>query len=272
MLDVPRLESFCLALPAFNEAGAIEALVRRAARAFAGQPLAWSIAVIDDGSTDATAAIVEKIGEEIPQVRLVRHGENRGLGPAILSCLKAGLALTPRDADPATHLVVCMDADGTHPPETIAAMIAATDAGADLTIASRFQSGSRQVGVPPLRRLMSVGARLLFWYYLALPGVRDYTCGFRGFRASLLLDGLKRFGESGLITRSGFACTDELLVNLAMLGPTIKEVPFVLRYDQKMGASKMNLGLTIRETLKLLRAHRGRLREGRGKDARTGER
>jgi dolichol-phosphate mannosyltransferase len=260
----PRIESFTLALPAYNEAGAIGELVRAAAALFARQPLAWSIVVVDDGSTDQTATLVERLCLEIPNLRLVRHPENRGLGPAIVTCLKSGLALIPRDADPATHLIVGMDADRTHPPETVAAMIRTANAGADLVIASRYQPGSRQVGVPLFRLFLSWGARLLFRYYLALPGVRDYTCGFRGFRASLVLDGLEQFGSDGLITRSGFACTDELLVHLAMLNPVIKEVPFVLRYDKKVGVSKMNLGLTVRETLKLLRAHR-RLLGDRGR-------
>ena len=74
----------------------------------------------------------------------------------------------------------------------------------------------------------------------------------------------KRFGREGLITRSGFACTDELLVHLALLDPVIREVPFILRYDLKAGRSKMDLKLTIVETLKLLRQHRARLRTERG--------
>jgi dolichol-phosphate mannosyltransferase len=256
----PPLRSFCLTLPAYNEAGAIEELVRHAAGLFSKQALAWSIVVVDDGSKDKTAAIIEKLCAEIPKLRLVRHDRNRGLGPAILTCLKSGLAAMETGQDPATHLVVCMDADLTHPPETVPAMLAAADAGADLVIASRYQPGSRQVGVPLLRRLMSFGARRLFRFYLGLPGVRDYTCGFRGFRGSLLQAGFARFGEAGLITRSGFACTDELLVHLAMLDPVIREVPFVLRYDRKVGQSKMNLALTIQETVKLLRSHRRKLR------------
>ena len=114
--------------------------------------------------------------------------------------------------------------------------------GADLVIASRYQPGSIQKGVPPFRLLLSVGARVLFWWYLRMPGVRDYTCGFRGFRGDLIARGLDRFGAEGLITRSGFACTDELLVHLAMTGPVIREVPFELRYDRKIGESKMDIG------------------------------
>lgn len=256
----PPIESLCLALPAYNESAVITPLLETAAGVLAAEPVTWSIVVVDDGSSDATAALVEDfIRRGHPQVRLVRHARNRGLGPAILTGLQAALEA----GSGPERMVVCMDADLTHPPEVIPRLRAALEAGADLVIASRFQPGSRQVGVPPLRRLMSFGARQLFKYALNLPGVKDYTCGFRAFRASLLKQGFEKFGAEGLITRSGFACTDELLVHLAMLDPVIREVPFILRYDRKQGRSKMNLGVTIAETIKLLKAHRGKLRGGR---------
>ena len=66
---------------------------------------------------------------------------------------------------------------------------------------------------------------------------------------------LAEFGDQ-LITRRGFACTDELLVKLAGITRRIGEVPFVLRYDRKRGASKLPLFRTIMETLKLLILHR----------------
>ncbi|OPZ05452.1 MAG: Undecaprenyl-phosphate mannosyltransferase [candidate division BRC1 bacterium ADurb.BinA292] len=254
------IRSICLTLPAYNEEAAIEPLLIRAEQALRPEPLEWSVIVVDDGSRDATAAIVERLAAARPWLRLVRHDRNRGLGPAILTGIQSALE-GPWAAD---RLIVCMDADMTHPPETIPLMRARADAtGADVVIASRYQPGSRQHGVPLFRRTLSFGARLLFRHYLALPGVRDYTCGFRAMRASLLRRALARFGPEGLITRTGFACTDELLVHLAMVGARIEEVPFILRYDLKQGASKMNLGLTVRETLKLLRSHRTQLRAGR---------
>ncbi len=246
------IERLTLCLPAYNEEESIANLIEEAAVVLAGEGIAWNIIVVDDGSRDGTAAEVERIRRTIQQARLVRHPRNLGLGRAILTGLRSALEL---GAGP-EHLVVCMDADLTHPPKTIPAMRAAAEGGADLVIASRYQSGSRQVGVPLHRRILSVGARLLFAAGLGLAGVRDYTCGFRAFRASILATGFERFGPDGLITRSGFACTDELLVHLAMVGAVIREVPFILRYDRKRGSSKMDVGNTIIETLKLLRAHR----------------
>jgi dolichol-phosphate mannosyltransferase len=251
----PPIESVCLVLPAYNEGAVIAPLIERAVVALPQVAPVWSIVVVDDGSRDDTAEKVRVAARAHPQVRLVQHPQNRGLGPAIVTCLQSGLEQAPDPARLATHMIVGMDADLTHPPETIPDMRRMMDAGADLVIASRFQPESVQRGVPPLRLLMSVGARLVFRLYLNLPGVRDYTCGFRAFRASLVRASFDRFGD-GLITRSGFACTDELLVHMAMLDPVIREAPFELRYDFKQGRSKMNLGLTIVETIKMLHHHR----------------
>ena len=259
------IQSIVLVLPAYNEEAAIGALIRQAWLILAAEVGDWSMIVVDDGSTDRTVEEIEAVSKEIPRIQLVRHEHNRGLGPAIMSGLIA--AVDRNDAD--NHLIVCMDADLTHPPETIPAMRRAVEAGADLVIASRFQPASRQHGVPLFRRFLSVAACRVFTTFLDLPGVRDYTCGFRAIRASLIRRGLDRFGADGLITRAGFACTDELLVHLAMLSPVIREVPFTLRYDRKQGASKMRLGLTIVETLKLIWGFRRQMKRAREKGSHT---
>jgi dolichol-phosphate mannosyltransferase len=108
---------------------------------------------------------------------------------------------------------------------------------------------------------MSFGAFVLFRLFLGLPGVRDYTCGYRAYRSTLIRRAFERYGDD-LITRNGFACTDQLLVNIACLGNVrMEEVPFILRYDRKKGASKLNLGVTIIETFRLLAGARSRLKK-----------
>ncbi|MFP4379473.1 MAG: glycosyltransferase [Candidatus Sumerlaeia bacterium] len=242
-----------LALPAYNEAGSIEGLLDAARDAFADlenyEPV---IVVVDDGSQDKTAEIVENYQAPFP-IHLVRHPQNRGLGPAIITSLKKAIEVS---TDPRADTIVNMDADNTHPPDAILSMLQKLDAGADVVIASRYRKGSRQVGVPFKRRLLSLGARFLFQLKLQLPGVRDYTCGFRAYRVRTIQRAFETYGDS-LITRAGFACTDEILVNIARLKPrpTITEVPFILRYDRKEGESKLELIKTLRETLKMLLKH-----------------
>jgi len=235
-----------LALPAYNEAEGIGPLLREADRVFAGIDLHSEIVVVDDGSRDGTAEAARAESLSVP-LDVVSHDHNRGLGQAVMTCLREGSKRALGDED----LIVCMDSDNTHPPSVIPLMIERAREGYDLVIASRYRRGSRQVGVPLFRRFLSYGARWVFWWKLRLPGVRDYTCGFRAYRVGLVRRGLQEYGEQ-LITRQGFACTDELLVKLAHLGPKITEVPFILRYDRKHGRSKIQLVKTIRETLKML--------------------
>lgn len=239
-----------LALPAYNEAQAIVGLLEAAAATFRQLPPGFRgrILVVDDGSDDDTALRVSNWPADFP-LDLVRHPRNRGLGPAILTALRESLqrAQSPQD------VIVNMDADNTHPPDAIPAMLQALETGADVVIASRYRPGSRQVGVPWRRRLLSLGARWLFAWRLALPGVRDYTCGFRAYRVATIQRAFDHYGER-LITRAGFACTDEILLNLARLQPrpAIREVPFILRYDRKQGQSKLELLKTVKETLRML--------------------
>ncbi|MCX7011647.1 MAG: glycosyltransferase [Candidatus Sumerlaeota bacterium] len=240
------MEKVVLVLPAYNEAKGIRPLLEAVDRVLASLQGGAEIVLVDDGSEDGTAEAARSVALKTP-LTIAVHPENRGLGPAIITGLGEALRRARDDRD----LIVCMDSDNTHPPETIPQMLRRARDGADLVIASRYRRGSRQVGVPAWRRLLSYSARWLFWWRLRLPGVRDYTSGFRAYRAGLLRRGFERYGGR-LIERSGFACTDELLVKLAAFGPRIAETPFILRYDRKIGRSKIALWRTIRETLKML--------------------
>ena len=236
-----------VALPAYNEEASLGSLMEAFGKLLRESPdLNLQILVVNDGSTDRTVEILEQLKESLP-LEIVNHGRNMGLGEAIRSCLKEALARCSSDND----IIVNMDADNTHLPHYIPRLVERIEKGADIAIASRYQPGSREMGVPFLRRLYSRGARLLFSVFLRLPGVRDYTCGYRAYRAGLIRRALEKFGDS-IIARNGFACTDDLLVNLAALTDKIDEISFILRYDNKIGESKLPLLLTIKETLKLL--------------------
>ncbi len=252
-------------LPAYNEERSLPPLLEAFGRVIGETPRhTWRLIVVNDGSLDATAEILERYVAVFP-IRVVEHQRNRGLGEAIKTGLRAALE-EAEDSD----VIVSLDADNTHPPDAIPPMVETIEQGeADLVIASRYRPGSRQVGVPLFRRFLSLGARILFRVFLGLRGVRDYTCGFRAYRAELVRRAFERYGE-GLITRLGFACTDELLVHLATLHPVIREVPFVLRYDRKQGRSKLQLGVTVLETLRMLWGHRKIVRAARRERAAGG--
>lgn len=236
-----------LALPAYNEAENLPALLEQAQRVFASLGAPYQMLVVNDGSTDSTGQVLEDLAQRFP-LQIVNHEQNQGLGTTIKTAINAALKLVDSPDD----IIVNMDADNTHDPKYIPAMVAKIwDEGYDIVIASRFREGSKEVGVPPFRRLLSRGARMLFQIFLNLPEVRDYTCGYRAYRASMLQSAVAKYGDR-LITRKGFACTDELLVHLSTVTKRVTEVPFVLRYDKKRGHSKLPLFRTIYETLKML--------------------
>ncbi len=240
-----------LTLPAYNEAENLRPLIEHAVRVFRDHGLNGRIVVVNDGSSDATADVLAALHEEFG-VQVITHPQNRGLGQAIMTGLRGATEVSTSPDD----IIVCMDADNTHSPEYIPGMARKVwDEGYDIVIASRYQPGSKEMGVPPFRLLLSRTARYVFQAILRLPGVRDYTCGFRAYRGKLISEALERYGD-GLIRREGFACTDELLVRLSHMTDRITEVPFVLRYDQKRSRSKLPLFKTIWETLKLLRETR----------------
>jgi dolichol-phosphate mannosyltransferase len=257
---MPRL---FVALPAYNEEDCLPPLLNSFRRIFKKMDPSWNplIIIVDDGSKDRTADVVRKAAAKGYPVVLVQHEVNKGLGEAI----KTGLRAVASRSESPDDVLICMDADDTHPPRFVIPMIRKMhQSGADLVIASRFRRGSQQHGVPFNRQVLSLGALVLFKLFLNLKGVRDYTCGFRAYRLSMVNKSLEHYGDD-IITRAGFACTDQLLVNMACIGAKITEVPFVLRYDRKVGESKLQLNTTIVETLKLLSHGNKALREARRK-------
>jgi dolichol-phosphate mannosyltransferase len=112
-------------------------------------------------------------------------------------------------------------------------------------------AGGDDSTAPPLRRLLSLGASTLFHRTLRLEGVRDFTSGFRAYRVSLLARASTHWGER-LIEEQGFACMVELLLKLRHCRPVITEIPLRLHYDRKQGPSKLRLGRTIAQYVKLL--------------------
>lgn len=242
-----------IVLPAFNEAQGLPPLLDALDRTRAGAP--WRAVVVDDGSTDGTAAAAREASARLP-LTLVEHPENRGLGAA----LRTGLEYACREAA-AGDVVVTMDADNTHRPEQIPAMLGAVAAGADVVIASRYVHGARQAGVPAHRTLLSAGVGLLLRLRFGLPGVRDYSCGYRAYRAALLQRALAAYGPT-LIEGRGFVVMTELLVKLSPLRPRIVEVPLDLHYDRKVGGSKMPAARTIAGYLRLVLARAPRPTRG----------
>ncbi|MEQ8846252.1 glycosyltransferase family 2 protein [Botrimarina sp.] len=239
-----------VALPAFNEGESLPRLLDSLHASLSAAGLAHEIVVVDDGSSDDTAEIASRASFSMP-VRLVQHEHNQGLAAA----LRTGLVDAVRHAAPG-DVVITMDSDNTHPAGLIPRMLSLVDEGHDVVIASRFRPGSRVIGVPLDRVLLSVAARWVFKAVLPIPGVRDYTCGFRAYRVGPLAAAIDLYGDR-FVSEAGFSCMVDVLLKLRGLRldgrPLVMgEAPMVLRYDQKGGASKMRVLRTVRQTLSLV--------------------
>ena len=234
-----------IVLPAYNEADNLPALLGALRETMDDNQIAYDVIVVDDGSRDRTAAIVEACAETLP-VLLLRHESNQGLG----ATLRDGL-YTALDRAGRRDIVITMDADDTHMPGLIVRMVRMIGEGYDVVIASRYRPESRVYGVPLLRRVMSRGASLLMRVVFPIRGVRDFTCGYRAYRADVLRRAVDRYrGE--FVNQDGFQCMVDILLKLRPMELIFGEVPLLLRYDRKGGQSKMQVGRTAKNTLLLL--------------------
>jgi dolichol-phosphate mannosyltransferase len=240
------------ALPAFNEEKDLASLLATFEQEMQASGFQFHVVIVDDGSTDGTLRVIREWSSRMP-LDVVQHAKNRGLGETI----RDALHFAARLADP-DDVIVTMDADNTHSPALIPAMVNAIQSGNDVVIASRYRHGSKVVGLGLSRHLMSYGARFLFQLAFPLKGVRDYTCGFRAYRASLLKDAFARYGNA-FVQERGFSAMAEILLKLRALRPRFFEVPMVLRYDFKSGDSKMRVGATVMKTLRMIHRLRTQL-------------
>lgn len=204
--------------------------------------------LVDDGSTDDSYNIIARFKNQnaIPTA-LLFHERNRGLGFA----LRTGLAES-LNAEESADVIVIMDSDNTHNPFLIVNMLQNVKDGADVVIASRYQKGGIEIGVPLVRKMISRFGNIVFCTLFKLPGVRDYTSGYRMIRLSIIRCVAKKTKQL-FFQRVGFASMAELLLNIGICTKKFHEVPLVLRYDQKHGRSKMHLLQTIVEYFFLLR-------------------
>ena len=232
-------------LPAYNEEANIGGLLDRIDEAMEESNLSYEVIVVDDGSKDRTFEVLTEYAKRIP-LTISRHEVNKGLGVTI----RDGLLLASQIATK-NDIVVTMDADETHTPGLILRMVRMVREGHDVVIASRYQQGARVYGLSMTRRLISYGASWLFRIVFPTPGVKDFTCGYRAYRGSVLASAISRYG-SQFVEADGFQCMVDILLKLRKMDVIFGEAPMILRYDLKLGASKMRVARTMRQTLMLV--------------------
>lgn len=242
-------------LPAYNEEDNVVKLVE-AWEEYEGiiyekYNLELRIYVVNDGSTDSTRLLAEKLERRYKNFILINHDGNRGLGEALKTAVKYSI----KDKNNLKGYLCIMDCDNTHSPKYIIDMLDNVKSpknsnGADVIIASRYQKGAEVKGLSKYRVLMSEGARFVYSSILKVKNVKDYTCGYRLYTNEILNMTYNYFGEQ-IIGEKGFTCMAELLYKLYCVGANFKEIPFELRYDFKLGTSKMKIIRTAITSIRL---------------------
>lgn len=232
-------------LPAFNEEATIPQLLHAIREAMDENVIEYRVVVVNDGSTDSTADVVEKLQQRMP-IALIEHQKNLGLGEAI----RTGLLHAIEDAGD-RDIIVTMDSDNSHSPGLIARMVRGIREGNDVVIASRYRPGAHVRGVPLYRRFLSRIGTVCFRLAFPTPNVRDFTSGYRAYRAGVLKQAFETYGAE-FVAQSGFSCMVDIVLKLRAIDAIMSEVPLILRYDLREGVSKMLVLRTIRDTLRLM--------------------
>jgi dolichol-phosphate mannosyltransferase len=193
---------------------------------------AATVLVVDDGSPDGTGRIADELAAGDPRIRVRHRATKQGLGRAYLDGF--GVAL-----DGGASIVVHMDADFSHDPAALPALIAPIEADdADLVIGSRYTAGGGVVDWGLGRRLISRAGSLFARIVLGLRQ-NDLTGGFKAWRASTLaavpFEGVRAGGYVFMI---------EMTYRASRAGARIREVPITFR-DRRVGQSKMSRRIVV---------------------------
>jgi len=205
-------QPFIVALiPAYNEEKNIAAILLET------EKYVDKIVVCDDGSTDRTAQIAERLGAEV-----IRHSTNKGYGAAIISLLKRAL-------DMGADIAVTLDADGQHDPRFIPNLVKPILRNeADIVIGSRFLEKSeipkyRKIGIKAITKLTNLATKLR---------ITDSQSGYRAYSKRALQEIAPELSEHGM----GISLQILTLVSEKKL--SVKEVPITIKYDVEKPSTK----------------------------------
>ena len=220
-------------VPTFNEIDGLESIVTRIRAAIP----AADLLVVDDSSPDGTGELADRLAATDLSMRVLHRTGKNGLGQAYL----AGFELALSEG---YDFIVEMDADGSHDPQSLPAMLALAADGADLVIGSRWIDGGLVVNWPALRKAIS---RTGNWYsgMMLRSRIRDITAGFRVFKASALRD-----IDLRAISSQGYCFQVEMAWRIERAGRQVVEHPITF-VERQTGQSKMHAGIVMEALLRV---------------------
>jgi glycosyltransferase involved in cell wall biosynthesis len=220
-------------VPTYNEADNIETVIRAVRQV---SPDA-NILIIDDGSPDGTADLADQLSNDLGNIDVLRREQKDGLGAAYRFGLR-------RAIEQGAEICVQMDADLSHDPASLAALVAIVQHGADVAIGSRYVPGGITLNWPRRRRWVSRWGNRYAAGVLGL-AINDVTSGYRAYRA----DALEQMNFDSVVAE-GYGFQIEMTYRIVRLGGKVVEFPITFR-DRMEGESKFS-GSIVREALGLV--------------------
>ncbi len=214
-------------IPTYNESENIERMLRRIHECLPGA----GVLVVDDGSPDGTADLVKKVAAELPDIHVLERASKSGLGSAYRAGFAWGLE---RGYDACVEI----DADFSHDPAALPALLAPLSEGFDVVIGSRYVQGGSIPNWAWHRHMLSRGGNLYASGVLGL-GVSDSTAGYRCYAAGIL-----RQLDLDRIRAEGYGFQIEMTYRARQHGAAITEVPIKF-VDREAGESKMSSFIVV---------------------------
>lgn len=214
-------------IPTYNEIESLSALVGRVRQTV---PSA-DVVIVDDSSPDGTGQLADELTRNDDAIHVIHRKAKNGLGRAYLEGFRHGLGND-------YQLVVEIDADGSHDPASLPAMLELARDGADLVLGSRWVPGGSVLNWPWFRRAVSRAGNTYARKVLG-SGISDLTSGFRVFRADAL-----RLLDLESVASQGYCFQIEMAWLMERSGHTVVEYPITF-IERSSGRSKMHLGIVF---------------------------
>ena len=222
---------YSIVIPTYQEADKITSSLTKIVGFMRDFSKSFEIVVVDDGSKDNTADIVEEYIKSNPEIKLIRN-PHKGKSQTVIAGMR----------NAAADLIYMCDADLSTPIEELKKLsLWIKEHDYDIVIGSREGAGARRIGEPYYRHLMG---RIFNWYIqvMAVPGVTDSQCGFKLFKAEVIKEIISKlvvYKETPEEIEQAFwgAFDVEILFIARKAGYRIKELPVTWHYIEHVGRS-----------------------------------
>ncbi len=233
-----------ICIPARDESRTVGVLLWRIRETMAELGRDYHVLVLDDGSSDDTAALLKRYERVLP-LTVLAHDRPRGYGRGVERLLKEA---ANRVRYPKRDAVVVMQADFTDPPEHLAKLVRTLEGGAD--VVASVPSGAAPAPWP-VRAALRL-ARFVLGRRGA-PSDAGRLCGFRLYRAKVVTAAFEAAAGHRLLARDGWAANAELLAKLAPFARRVAVAPMEPRYDMRSRRSRVRPIAVAGELLRLRR-------------------